>query len=268
MPYGSGGAVGFENYVIFNAATGPIDTTWLVPFGVTTIRVDACGAGGNGGSGNSVGGGGGGGGSSGACVSGVILETTPNSYVHVVVGWSQSGSGQTYLEIASAPVQANILCARGVNGSSATSANGAAGGGISTSGLGLFPNRTSSGGAGGVGAIGADGVLLTGPAYLSGTALFCTGAGGGANGFAGGNSPTLAADFSREYVPGGGSGAGLGGGGQGGSNIFRVGGGGGGINGLNGFVGESGSGGGGGAGQIGQVNAGSFGGAGFVRIWY
>lgn len=250
--YVVGGNTGSSNTIIYNTAG---TNTFVVPTGVTSMTVEAWGAGGGGGNGNSSTGTGGAGGGGGYAQS--TLTVTPGESLTVNVG---TGGAKA------------AAASNGGNGGgfsallrSATYLIQAGGGGGGGGSMGANTNNGGAGGAGG-GASGIIGAVGAGTATLGGPGGPGTAAAGGAGGLIGSSG---AAGFSGTNNLGGdagGSGAtcatvvstrggngGTGAGGKGGTATTCVGGGGGGG-------GRLGGGGGGGATNVASRGSGGGGG--------
>jgi hypothetical protein len=248
-----GGGNGETNteYVVTYDTPGTYD--FVVPSGITSIKVEAWGGGGAAGVASIYGGGGGGGG---AYATNPTVSVTPGNTYQVKVGnyGSQSGTANG----GSSTFNTNtVVAAGGTAGNQSTGGTGGTtaastgtvvyaggNGGDGRSGLSYY-------GGGGGGSAGPQGTGVVGSDY---------GSYGGGNGGAGDNGSGGAGGIGKTYSAGGG--------GDGGSNVLGGGGGGGAYgSGRNGGIAGSPGGGGGGGGGSSSSNAGD-GGSGQVKITY
>ncbi len=232
-------------------STATAGTSYVVPAGITTLTVEAWGAGagsgGTGPSGGSSGAGGGGG------YAKADISVTPGETLSVLVGGAggagtlgavvgAGGGGGGYsgiLRSATALVQAG---GGGGGAGSGTTGNGGAGGagggasgiiGVDGTGTALGhkgdPGLVGSGGAGGAGGTGNDGLIGTANTGGAGGKGFTSGGTGGVGGGAGGTNGGAAGGGTNtsQGAGGGGGGAGQFGGGGGEGSGGAVGGGGG-----------------------------------------
>lgn len=194
--YGSTNLVPGSITIVTTAAT-----TFVVPVGATSLRVDAAAGGGSGGTGwccdNSCSGGGGGGGGGGAAISGTIA-VTPGQVLTINVG--KGGSYHPAASVSGRPGDDTTIVGTGINILLAGGKGGAPGG---------------NGGGGGIGGLGGIVTSITG---FTGTAV-PGGAGGQANP-SGGCVSGIAGSSTVFATGGAGGGAGYysGGGGGGGAS--------------------------------------------------
>jgi hypothetical protein len=160
--------------------------TWTCPAGVTSITVEAWGAGGGGGLGGSSNGKGGGGGGGGAYTKNVVVSVTPGTTYTITVG--TGGSAGAAGSASTATFGATVVTANpGQGGASfASGGTGGAGGtaGTFSGGAGATQNSSGSGGGGGGAGSGGPGGTAGGGTGIGQAAGTGTAAGGG-NGGAG-----------------------------------------------------------------------------------
>lgn len=205
--------------------------TWTAPCDVTSVTVQAWGAGGGGGYGRSASGAAGGGGGGGAYVTSILTVTPGLTYSIVVGGGGLGGinNGSPSENGGNSSFNSNTIVAAGGSAGNGSSSNGAAApgiggtvnastgttryaGGFGATGIAGTGGTAGGGGGGGSAGTAVAGNFTTATVSLAGAAAVA-GGGGGGNGTSGG-------DGSDGNFPGGGGGGGhrLGGGNQTGGN--------------------------------------------------
>ncbi|WP_264521971.1 MBG domain-containing protein [Flavobacterium sp. N1994] len=199
--------------VIATEASTTITATgsWTAPVGVTSVTVEAWGAGGAGGGASSFISAAGGGGAGGAYVKNTAITVVPNTTYTVTVGAGGTGStgtggtgGDSWFG------STTTVLAKGGNGGLSSSGSGAAGASaISTGNVGATAPFSYYGGAGGNGGTsGGGGGSSAGTGSNGNTATGTAGGGAVTGGGAGANGSTNNANGASAAVNSGGGGAG------------------------------------------------------------
>ncbi len=199
----------FNNFLFSQTFNSGTNVAWVVPAGVTSIKVETWGAGGRGGSFTTNGTGNRGGGGGGAYASSVINVTSGATYYYTVGTGSNDNSvagGDSWFSTTSTSSGA-IVRAKGGSSASTTASTGAAGGSYSAS-IGQVRNNggrgadgSTSGGGGGGSSAGATNLGVNATNQFGAVGPTGNDGIGGNGGASGGNNAGVAG-----IAPGGGGG--------------------------------------------------------------